>query len=361
MTSVDVVIVGGGQAGLATAYFLRRTGLSFIVLDAEEGPGAAWRHGWDSLTLFSPAQWSSLPGWPMPAANGYPSRDHVVDYLARYEARYEMPVVRPVCVQAVRSEGGSFVLEAEDGRAWRARAVVSATGTWRHPYMPAYPGQDRFEGVQIHSARYRNPRGFAGQRVLVVGGGNSGAQIMADLAGIARATWVTCSEPVFLPEDVDGRVLFEQATARWQAMQKGLPPPEQGAGLGDIVMVPPVAAALRRGDLESVRPFAGFTPTGVVWPDGSRTQVDAVIWCTGFMPALEHLRPLGVLDAGGRVGVDGTRATAAPGLWLVGYGEWTGFASATLVGVMRSARSTAQEIGAALTSGRHVQSQGVSQ
>src|SRR5690554_2515963 len=96
MTDVDVVIVGGGQSALATAYFLRRTGLSFVLLDAEEGPGAAWRHGWDSLTLFSPAQWSSLPGWPMPRTEGYPSRDHVIDYLTRYEARYELPVVRSV-------------------------------------------------------------------------------------------------------------------------------------------------------------------------------------------------------------------------------------------------------------------------
>src|SRR5690606_29691939 len=218
------------------AYFLRRTGLSFVLLDAEEGPGAAWRHGWDSLTLFSPAQWSSLPGWPMPPAKSYPSRDHVIDYLARYEARYEMPVVRPVWVQAVRRDGSSFLVEADDGRTWRSSAVVSATGTWRHPHVPAYPGQKSFAGPQIHSAHYRRPQSFAGQRVLVVGGGNSGAQIMAEVAGIAEATWVTPSEPVFLPEDVDGRVLFELATARWQAMQQGLPLPEQSTGFGDIVM-----------------------------------------------------------------------------------------------------------------------------
>lgn len=360
MNEVDVVIVGGGQAALATAYFLRRTGLSFVLLDAEEGPGAAWRHGWDSLTLFSPAQWSSLPGWPMPPANGYPSRDHVIDYLARYEARYKLPVVRPVWVQAVRRDGSSFLVEADGGRTWRSRAVVSATGTWRHPYVPAYPAQESFSGVQIHSAHYRHPRDFAGQRVLVVGGGNSGAQIMAEMAGIAQTTWVTPSDPVFLPDDVDGRVLFEQATARWQAMQQGLPVPERSAGFGDIVMVPPVAAARRRGDLVSVRPFTGFTPTSVVWPDGRESEVDAVIWCTGFLPALDHLQPLGVLDAEGRIAVDGTRSVADPGLWLVGYGDWTGFASATLVGVMRSARSTAQEIGETLSTDSHVQSQGVS-
>lgn len=360
MSDVDVVIIGAGQAALATAYFLRRTGLSFALLDAEEGPGAAWRHGWDSLALFSPAQWSSLPGWPMPPADGYPSRDHVIDYLARYEARYELPVVRPVWVHAVRRQDALFLVEADDGRRWRSRAVVSATGTWRRPHLPAYPGQDGFAGVQIHSAHYRCPQSFAGQRVLVVGGGNSGAQIMAEMAGIAQATWVTRSEPTFLPEDVDGRVLFERATERWHAMQNGMSAPEQHAGLENIVMVPPVAAARQGGDLESVRPFTRFTATGVAWPDGRESEVDAVIWCTGFLPALGHLASLGVLDADGRVVVDGTRAVAEPGVWLVGYGDWTGFASATLIGVMRSARSTAQEIGATL-SAPQVSSQGVSQ
>jgi len=361
MNDVDVVIVGAGQSALATAYFLRRAELSFVLLDAEERPGAAWRHGWDSLTLFSPSQWSSLPGWPMPPAHGYPSRDHVIDYFARYEARYELPVVRPVLVQAVRRDGDRFQIEAEDGRVWRSRAVVSATGTWRHPYVPSYPGQDSFSGVQTHSGHYRNPQAFAGKRVLVVGGGNSGAQIRAEMAGIAQTTWVTPLEPVFLPDQVDGRVLFERATERWQAMQQGLPPPEEVGGFGDIVMVPSVAAARRRGDLKSVRPFSAFTSTGVVWPDGSHSEVDAVIWCTGFLPALDHLSPLGVLDADGRVAVEGTRAVAEPGLWLVGYGDWTGFASATLVGVMRTARSTAQEIGATLSPVHQTQPEGVSQ
>ena len=360
MKDIDVVIVGGGQAALATAYFLRRTGLSFVLLDAEDGPGGAWRHGWDSLTLFSPAQWSSLPGWPMPPADGYPSRDHVVDYLARYEARYELTVVRPVCVRAIRRQDSLFLVEADDGRTWRSRAVVSATGTWRRPHVPAYPGQDGFAGVQIHSAHYRYPQPFAGQSVLVVGGGNSGAQIMAEMAGVAQATWVTRSEPVFLSEEVDGRVLFERATERWKAMQSGQPVPEQHAGFENIVIVPPVAAARQRGGLEAVRPFVRFTATGVAWQDGAQTPVDTVIWCTGFLPALDHLKPLGVLDEDGRVAVDGTRSVADPGLWLVGYGDWTGFASATLIGVMRSARSTAQEIGKALSTGSQVQSQGVS-
>lgn len=340
----DVVIIGGGQAALATAYFLRRTGLSFVMLDAEDAPGGAWRHGWNSLRLFSPATWSSIPGWMMPPVqDGYPSREHVVDYLSRYEARYQFPIERPVRVTSVESLGGALRVHSERGY-WDARAVVSATGTWSNPNIPAYPGAELFRGQQLHSAHYVEPQAFSGKRVLVVGGGNSGAQILAEVSQVADATWVTPTDPLFLPDDVDGRVLFERATERWKAQMEGrvIEPPV--GGLGDIVMVPPVVAARERDVLHAVRPFIRFTPDGVVWTDGSETAVDAVIWCTGFKPSLGHLASLGVVTGDGRVEVSGTRAVNEPGLWLVGYGEWTGSASATLIGVTRTARSTVAEI-----------------
>jgi putative flavoprotein involved in K+ transport len=208
--------------------------------------------------------------------------------------------------------------------------------------MPLYPGQELFQGRQIHSAHYRSPHEFARQRVLIVGGGNSAAQILAEVAPVTHATWVTLDPPRFLPDEIDGRYLFEQATARYRAMQEGrLPPP---ANLGDIVMVPPVKAARDQGILTSVRPFTRFTQRGVVWSDGRESEVDAVIWCTGFRPVLDHLAPLGIIEPDGRVALEGTHSLREPRLWLVGYGEWTGFASATLIGVGRSARSTAEQI-----------------
>ena len=141
---VDVVVVGGGEAGLAVGYHLRRSGLSFTILDAENGSGGAWRHAWQSLRLFSPAAWSSLPGWQL-AGNDqdYPSRDDILDYLARYEARYELPVRRPVMVRAVERTDGDRLRIVSDQGAWMARMVVSTTGTWRHPVMPAYPARRR--------------------------------------------------------------------------------------------------------------------------------------------------------------------------------------------------------------------------
>jgi len=343
---VDVVVIGGGQAGLAVGYYLRRTPLSWAVLDAQDGPGGAWRQGWNGLRLFSPARFSSLPGWMMPGGtDDYPSRAEVLDYLAAYERRYEVPVRRPIRVREVHREGEGFRVVADAGT-WRAKAVVSATGTWSRPFTPDVPGRDGFEGVQLHSARYATPDAFAGKRVLVVGAGNSGAQILAEVSRVAEATWVTLVEPGFLPDWVDGRYLFGQATAAYRALQEGREPPPR-VGLGDIVMVPPVREARDRGVLRSVRPFTRMTVGGVVWPDGREEAVDAVIWCTGFRPALDHLRPLDVLEDG-QIAVEGTRSVREPRLWLVGYGDWTGFASATLIGVGRTARSTVAEIAAEL-------------
>lgn len=350
-TTYDVLVVGAGQAGLSAGYYLRRTELRWAILDAEDGPGAAWRHGWDSLRLFSPAQWSSLPGWSMPPSpGGTPTRDDVLAYFAANEQRYQLPVERPVRVTAVHRVGEQFRVETDRGD-YLARAVISATGTWGKPLIPDYPGRELFRGVQLHSAEYRSPEPFRDQVVLVVGGGNSGAQILAEVSQVAEAFWVTLKEPRFLPDEVDGRVLFQRATERFLARQAGRTLDEPAGGLGDIVMMPSVREARARGALESVRPFVRFIEAGVLWPEGHEMRVDAVIWCTGFGYALDHLATLGIVEPDGTVAVQGTRVVREPRLWLLGYGEWTGEASATILGVGRYARSTVAELAVALRPG----------
>ncbi|HEU4642894.1 MAG TPA: ArsO family NAD(P)H-dependent flavin-containing monooxygenase [Gemmatimonadaceae bacterium] len=343
------MVIGGGQAGLAAGYYLRRTSRSWVILDEGDAPGGAWRHTWDSLHLFSPARWSTLPGFLFRAdgRDEYPSRDEVVAYLTDYERRYALPVQRPVHVHAVERDGERLAVRT-DHALWRARAVISAAGTWSDPLVPDLPGRGDFGGLQLHSADYRVPAPFVRRRVVVVGAGNSAAQIVAELSRTSRVTWATREPPRFLPDDVDGRTLFERATARYQAMREGRPAPPPAGGLGDIVMVPPVREACERGALEAVPMFARMTHDGVVWPDGREEHVDVIVWCTGFRPALAHLDPLGLRDASGRIAVVETRAVSEPRLWLVGYGEWTGFASATLIGVGRSARATVEEVDAAL-------------
>lgn len=158
--SYDVVVIGGGQAALSVAYFLRRTQRSFVLLDAEASGGGAWQHGWDSLRLFSPAAWSSIAGWSMPSAGTtYPGCDHVVHYLRDYEKRYALPIERPVLVSSVTRAEQGFAVRAGE-RTWTARTVVNATGTWRKPFLPDYPGMVEFSGRQLHSARYRSPEDF---------------------------------------------------------------------------------------------------------------------------------------------------------------------------------------------------------
>jgi putative flavoprotein involved in K+ transport len=344
-TAVDVVVVGGGQSGLAAGYHLRRLGVDFVILDAQDHPGGAWRHVWESLRLFSPAEHSSLPGRLMPSQPGetYPDAAHVVDYLADYERRYDLPVMRPVGVRAVRRDGERLRVETDSGT-WRARAVISATGTWSRPFVPAVPGRDTFPGRQLHTAGYRRPQDFSGRRVIVVGGGNSGAQIAADLAGHADPTWVTRREPRFLADDIDGRALFDVATARRRALEAGEADTGGVSALGDIVVVPPVRAARDRGRLKASPMFTRLSPYGPVWADGTSAPADAVIWCTGFRPALHHLAPLGLRGARGRIPTAGTRAAEEPRLHLLGYGDWTGPASATIIGVGRTARESAREI-----------------
>ncbi|WP_461007885.1 ArsO family NAD(P)H-dependent flavin-containing monooxygenase [Streptomyces capparidis] len=340
-----VVVIGGGQAGLAAAYHLRRLELDFVVLDALDRPGGAWPRTWDSLHLFSPAAYSSLPGWPMPEQPGrvYPDAAHVAGYLAAYERRYALPVHRPVRVRGVHRDGDTLRVEADHG-VWHADEVISATGTWWQPFVPALPGRDAFRGRQLHTVSYRRPADHAGQRVVVVGGGNSGAQIAADLAGHAEVTWVTAQPVRFLPDDVDGRALFLAATAQRRALDSGQAAGEEGSGLGDVVVVPSVRAARDRGLRATSPMFTRLSAEGPVWADGTRTPADAVIWCTGFRPALGHLAPLRLRGQRGVIPVRGTRAVGEPRLHLLGYGDWTGFASATLAGVARPAREAAQGI-----------------
>ena len=239
---LDCLVIGGGQSGLACGYYLHKRGLDFRILDAEPAPGGAWQHTWDSLRLFSPATASNLPGMPMPAYPGYPPASHVVDYLRAYEKRYDLPVNRPVTVTRVDHRSAShedshglggkdyFVVALRGGDAptVTARTVVAATGTWSSPFIPFYPGH--FRGKQWHSAWYPGASPFAGARVAVVGGANSGAQIAADLLGTAaRVDWFTHRPPRWMPDDIDGRDLFHRSRARLLAQKGG--PPRSGFGV----------------------------------------------------------------------------------------------------------------------------------
>jgi cation diffusion facilitator CzcD-associated flavoprotein CzcO len=338
----DVIVIGGGQSGLATGYYLRRSGLSYVILDNQKEAGGAWLHTWKSLRLFSPAQWSSLPGIIMNGGiDNYPTREMTIEYLKSYETKYHLPVRRQVDVFNVLKIGNEFQLQTSAGLL-TSKVIVSATGSFNNRFVPPFKDAKIFKGEVLHSSQYQSSTPFKNKRVAIVGEGNSGAQILAEVSQVADTLWITQKVPRFLPDYIDGRYLFDAATQMYEAQKAGKQyrPPS----LGDIVMVESVKEARARGVFKSVRPFDRFSEDSLVWADGHEEKIDVVIFCTGFKPALNHLKNLGIVNDEGKAETIGTKSKNVDGLWLVGYGNWTGFASATLIGVGRSAKQTVDEI-----------------
>ncbi|NUT02381.1 MAG: NAD(P)/FAD-dependent oxidoreductase [Hamadaea sp.] len=338
---IDTVVIGAGQAGLSSAYFLRHFGLDFVVLDANATPGGAWRHRSPTLSMAEVHGIFDLPGFrfdPADHRDSEPAADAVSDYFAAYERRMELPVVRPVAVQSVRRVADRLVVSDGAGE-WAARAVVNATGTWTRPHWPYYPGAAGFQGRQLHYADYRGPEEFAGRRVVVVGGGNSAVHALSDLAGVAAQTiWVTRRPPVFREGEFTpdtGRAVVAEVDARVRA---GLPPQSvvSVTGLGYTTVV---RAALAKGALHRLPMFSRITAAGLEWADGTSAEADVILWCTGFRAALDHLAPLKLREPGGGIRMDGTRVLAEPRLHLVGYGP-----SASTVGANRAGRDAARQI-----------------
>jgi thioredoxin reductase len=341
---LDVIVIGGGQSGLACGYYLRRHKLNFLLLDKEEKCGGAWLHAWDSLTLFSPSEHSSLPGWLMPKSeNLFPSKQEVIDYLCQYEKRYELPIERSVTVENITSENKVFKIYTNKG-IYFSKAIIAAAGTWNNPFIPKIKGIDTFKGIQIHSAHYKNAEQFRNLKVLVVGEGNSGAQIVAEVSKVTSVKWSTRKPPQYLPDEVDGFYLFNVATAKYNAEKEGKPFNAANYDLGNIVMVPPVQEARSRGVLISSGSFENIYENGVIWSDGSKEDFDAIIWCTGFGYATSFLKNIVSTDERGIIKTEESKATELSGLWLAGYGSWTGYASATLIGINRNAKQTCNEI-----------------
>ncbi|WP_225853490.1 FAD-dependent oxidoreductase [Micromonospora sp. AMSO31t] len=344
MPETDVVVVGAGQAGLSSAYHLRSSGLDFALLDADAAPGGAWQHRWPTLRMATVHGIFDLPGMhfttPPPDE---PAADAVPAYFAAFERQFDIDVQRPVAVTAVRNAGDGRLLVESDKGAWITRALINATGTWTRPFVPYYPGQDTFLGRQLHTAHYRGPAEFAGKRVVVVGGGASAVQLLVEIADVAATTtWVTRRPPVFRdgPFTSDyGREVVAKVDARVRA---GLPPGSI-ASATELAWTPQMREARERGLLRRLPMFDKIEPSGVRWRDGATQDVDVILWCTGFRPALDHLAPLRLRGPRGGIVMDGTRVVTDPRIHLVGYGP-----SASTVGANRAGRAAVRELRALL-------------
>ncbi len=344
MREVEVVVIGAGQAGLSSAYHLRRSGFEpdrgFVVLDHSPGPGGAWQFRWPSLTYGKVHGMHALPGMELEGADPARASSEVIgEYFDRYERTFGLRVRRPVDVRAVREgSGGRLRVETSDGD-WSTRALINATGTWDRPFWPRFPGQETFRGRQLHTARYPGPEAFAGQRVVVVGGGASGTQHLLEIAPYAAATtWVTRRPPVFREGPFDEEAGRAAVALVEERVRQGLPPRSvvsvTGLPLNDVIR-----RGLADGVLDRRPMFERITPDGVEWEDGRRVAADVILWATGFRPAVGHLAPLRLREPGGGIRVEGTRVVADPRIHLVGYGP-----SASTIGANRAGRAAVRDI-----------------
>jgi putative flavoprotein involved in K+ transport len=337
----EVVVIGGGQAGLAVGHFLAAQGRRFVILDAADSIGAAWRARWDSLVLFTPRRYDALPGLEFPGdPDGYPTRDEVVAYLEHYAATFGLPIELNSAVRSLTTDDGSFLIDL-DSRRLRADQVVVATGPFQVPYLPPLANQLGDEVVQCHAVGYRRPSDIPEGTVLVVGGGNTGFQIAEELADARTVLLSIGSRQTPLPQRILGRDLF------WWLTKTRLITTTVDSRLGrrlrdrDTLIGSNPRRLKRRGVALKPRAIAASGRT-VGFSDGTEAAVDAVIWATGYR--LDHSwldLPFARSDEGIR---HHRGVTEVPGLYVVGL-SWQHTRGSALLGwVQHDARFIADQI-----------------
>jgi thioredoxin reductase len=345
----DIVVIGAGQAGLSSAYHLKKRGLApgqgFVVLDQAPQPGGAWQFRWPSLRLSTVNRIHDLPGMRFSEAVDTDATEveasiAVPRYFAAYEKAFDLPVYRPVKVTVVCDRGDRLRIETDRGNL-SARGLINATGTWETAYVPDYPGADRFKGRQLHTKDYRTAEEFAGKHVIVVGGGISAIQLLDEVSRVTTTTWVTRRPPDFregpFTED-RGRAAVALVEDR---VRHGLPPKSVVSVTG-LPVTPAIEAMRARGVLIRLPMFSEILEDSVRWSDGTVVRADVILWCTGFRSSLDHLAPLMLREPSGGITMSGKLATQVakdPRVHLVGYGP-----SASTIGANRAGATAAREL-----------------
>jgi putative flavoprotein involved in K+ transport len=350
-TSTDILVIGAGQSGLALGHHLARAQADFLLVDAQDRLGDAWRNRWDSLRLFTPRRYDGLPGLALPGdPDGHPGKDEVADYLERYAAMFDLPVHtsrRVTTLRARRSDG--FTVDTTAG-SYRARQVVVATGPFTTPFIPSFAQALDLGVAQLHSSGYRNPGQVRGRDVLVVGGGNTGVQITDELdrAGL-RVTLAVSELGPALPQRLLGRDLF------WWFDHLGLMSLRARSWLGQRLshQNPIIGTDVRDllGRIALAEQVVGATEDRMVFGDGRSGSFDTVVWATGYRPHYPWLH-VPVLDAQGSPEQEGGRTTH-PGLTFLGLPWQHDRGSALLGWVARDAERLARHLTGPLT-GAHI-------
>jgi len=343
------VVIGGGQAGLAVGYFLSKRGIPFVILDAHARIGDAWRRRWDSLRLFTPSGFSGLPGFPFPKGTDFPTKDSMADYLEAYATRFRLPVRTGVRVHQLSKQGESFIIHASDHR-YVADNVVVAMANYQVPKRPEFAPELDPRIVQIHSHDYRNPSQLQQGGVLVVGVGNSGADIAIEVAR-THPTWLSGKESGAIPYPIDGffgrhilfrvirfighHILSMKTSIGRRARPKML---SHSAPLIRVKLNDLAAGGIRR-----VPRVVGVLDGKPVLADGQKLDVSNVIWCTGFEPGFSWIN-LPIFGERGLPMHDSGIVRQHPGFYFVGLHYLYAMSSATVVGVGRDAKRIVDDI-----------------
>jgi len=337
---IDTVVIGGGQAGLAVGYYLIRHRKDFVILEASQAIGEAWRKRWDSLRLFTPASLNNLPGMPFPARREhFPAKDQMADYLEAYAQRFDLPVQLKTRVDRVSRNGDGFEVYA-GGRLYHANNIVVATSSFGKPRIPAFADQLDPGIVQLHSLDYRRPEQIPEGPVLIVGVGNSGADITMDLSRTHAVT--LAGEPIgsipfrierFFARNVLISIVFVLQT---YVLTLGTPIGrrvlKKTGGAPPLIRIKP--KDLKRAATARVSRVVGVEDGKPVTEDGKRLDVASVVWCTGFRPSFPWL-DLPVLGDGGEPHHHRGIVESEPGLYFCGLIAQYSASSDTIVGVQR--------------------------
>jgi putative flavoprotein involved in K+ transport len=336
---LDVLVIGAGQAGLALGHHLAVRGADFLVVDGGAEIGSSWRDRWDSLRLFSPAQYDSLPGLPFPApADTHPSKDDVAHYLAAYAAHFALPVqLNTPVLRLHRDADGTFTATTPTGTL-RARQVVVATGPFQTPHVPALAHRLDPLVPQLHSAEYRNPTQLpGGGRVLVVGAANSGLQIAAELGATQPVTVAVGTRPTELPQRIAGRDLFFWLTrSGFFTVPAHTRIARRLRARGDLV-IGTRSSALRRRGIDFRPRLTDLDGRTAIFADGTTVDVEAVVWATGYRTDHSWLHVPGVV-VDGQVRHEGG-VTDVPGLYFLGL-PWQTCRGSALLGFVGADAAT---------------------
>ncbi len=312
----DVLVIGGGQAGLTAGYYLARSALAFSILDAEPRVGDSWRRRWDSLELFTVARYSELPGLRFPGdPERFPGRDDVADYLESYAQTFDLPIRHNTNVTSLASSNGGYRVEAQDGSTFESQHVIVATGAYQRPHVPDLAAKLGDSVAQLHSAEYRNPRALPEGDVLVVGGANSGVQIAQELAATRRVHLAVGTKPLRLPRRILGKSLH------WWGDHLGIIRApigrrRYGRHSGDLLIGTSYRQLAKRHGVEIRERAVEAHGRRVTFADGATLEPDVVIWATGFRSDYSWI-DVPVLDGRG-LPVHRRGVTQSPGLYFLG-------------------------------------------